>query len=603
MTNAGLAPRPAPRHGARSLGPGRPGHAGPGGARRRGGRAGRRLVRPARSVPTLVGARRRRARARRGRRPGRPAHRHGVGARRALRHGGRRVPDPGAQRVRRPRESARGCSRSALARYAVRRGRLVLPWLRRPLPPRYWRKVVAAIQGVVLDRRGGRTSCPALVDRRRCSSSRWRCSPSRSAARCGGCGARRRVEPSRRRRRSRSRRRVDASRRSADRARLLLVWFALVAPERRSAGLAPRRVPADPARGPWCWSPGRSCCPRAAGAGAGRWSPGWCSAADRRQGPRHGLLEALDRPFDPLYDWTYLGSAVGLLARLVRAAPRRSPSSSAAGVLAVGRARAGPAGGAPGLHPGRGPAPDRPSVRTVDRARRGLGAAAPSSALQHRAGRAGRLHQRRGARLRPRSRRSATASADQQEFAAAARRRPAARRARATSLLTGLRGKDVLSCSSRATAGSRSRTRRSRRASTPVLDDGTAAAARGRVLRPQRLPHLADVRRRSAGWPTPRCSPGCGSTTSSATTRCSSSDRLTLSQRLRARRLAHRRRRARPTRATGREGERSTTTTRSTTRATSATPGPPFGYADDARPVHPRRLPAPRARRRATDRR
>jgi hypothetical protein len=25
-----------------------------------------------------------------------------------------------------------------------------LPWLREPLPPRYWRKVVAAIQGIVL---------------------------------------------------------------------------------------------------------------------------------------------------------------------------------------------------------------------------------------------------------------------------------------------------------------------------------------------------------------------------------------------------------------------------------------------------------------------
>ena len=26
----------------------------------------------------------------------------------------------------------------------------VLPWLRRPVPPRYWRKVVAAVQGIVL---------------------------------------------------------------------------------------------------------------------------------------------------------------------------------------------------------------------------------------------------------------------------------------------------------------------------------------------------------------------------------------------------------------------------------------------------------------------
>ena len=36
------------------------------------------------------------------------------------------------------------------ARYAFAVGGWVLPWLRAPLPPRYWRKVVAATQGVVL---------------------------------------------------------------------------------------------------------------------------------------------------------------------------------------------------------------------------------------------------------------------------------------------------------------------------------------------------------------------------------------------------------------------------------------------------------------------
>lgn len=36
------------------------------------------------------------------------------------------------------------------ARYAFAMAGSVLPWLRAPLPPRYWRKVVTAVQGVVL---------------------------------------------------------------------------------------------------------------------------------------------------------------------------------------------------------------------------------------------------------------------------------------------------------------------------------------------------------------------------------------------------------------------------------------------------------------------
>lgn len=37
-----------------------------------------------------------------------------------------------------------------LARYAFAAAGWVLPWMRRELPPRYWRKVVTAVQGVVL---------------------------------------------------------------------------------------------------------------------------------------------------------------------------------------------------------------------------------------------------------------------------------------------------------------------------------------------------------------------------------------------------------------------------------------------------------------------
>ena len=51
-----------------------------------------------------------------------------------------------------------------LARYAARRGPAgCCRGCGGPLPPRYWCKVVAAVQGVVLDRRGGRRA----ADRRR----------------------------------------------------------------------------------------------------------------------------------------------------------------------------------------------------------------------------------------------------------------------------------------------------------------------------------------------------------------------------------------------------------------------------------------------------
>ncbi len=55
-----------------------------------------------------------------------------------------------------------------MARYAFLVAGWLLPWMRRTLPPRYWRKVVAAIQGVVLtvvaaDVVPGLLTGPALV--------------------------------------------------------------------------------------------------------------------------------------------------------------------------------------------------------------------------------------------------------------------------------------------------------------------------------------------------------------------------------------------------------------------------------------------------------
>ncbi len=95
-------------------------------------------------------ARRRRPHPRRGGRLGRAAHRNGVSAGCALRHGGRRVLDPCPERVRRSIGRARGCLPSA--RRGMPCGRPVgcCRGCARQSPPRYWRKPVAAIQGIVL---------------------------------------------------------------------------------------------------------------------------------------------------------------------------------------------------------------------------------------------------------------------------------------------------------------------------------------------------------------------------------------------------------------------------------------------------------------------
>ena len=49
------------------------------------------------------------------------------------------------------------------ARYVFGAAGWVLPWLRSPLPPRYWRKVVAAVQGVVLTWAAAGVGPPAMV--------------------------------------------------------------------------------------------------------------------------------------------------------------------------------------------------------------------------------------------------------------------------------------------------------------------------------------------------------------------------------------------------------------------------------------------------------
>ena len=73
------------------------------------------------------------------------------------------------------------------ARYAFLAAGWPLPWMRAPLPPRYWRKVVAATQGIVLtDRRCRR---PAAAVTTAALVVALVLLPSRSAATCCGCGA------------------------------------------------------------------------------------------------------------------------------------------------------------------------------------------------------------------------------------------------------------------------------------------------------------------------------------------------------------------------------------------------------------------------------
>ena len=201
------------------------------------------------------------------------------------------------------------------------------------------------------------------------------------------------------------------------------------------------------------------------------------------------------------------------------------------------------------------------------------GSAPPCSACRPPPERPGRLRSSAaGTGVRP----GHPGAADLNDEKAFARTRPSTptRNTPGANLLTGLRGKDVIV----AFVESYGRVAVQGAAFSPqvdaVLDAGDRTAARPAGSRPgaRSSPHRRSAA--SAGWPTRRCSPGCGWTTSSATTTLVASDRLTLSQRVQARGLADGRRTSRPTERDWPEGRRSTTTTRSTTPATSATLGP-----------------------------
>jgi phosphatidylglycerophosphate synthase len=93
---------------------------------------------------------------------GRVARRRGPRRWCALRRRSRCVPDPRLS-VYVARSSGVWVLAIGAARYAFLAAGWVLPWMREPLPPRYWRKVAAATQGIVLTIAAADILPPALT--------------------------------------------------------------------------------------------------------------------------------------------------------------------------------------------------------------------------------------------------------------------------------------------------------------------------------------------------------------------------------------------------------------------------------------------------------
>ena len=171
-----------------------------------------------------------------------------------------------------------------------------------------------------------------------------------------------------------------------------LVWFGLTAPDRLGA-TDPVGVRADPARG--------SCCSRLlvvvlprAGRPASRW-PCWGSCSALLTVVKVldlGFFATLDRPFDSVVDWRYLGSAVGLVDDSLG-----RPAAVGAVLLvalAVVAAAGADAAGAAAAGPGRDPAPARHAAGRRSPLGRRLGALRGARRARG-AGRAGRVDQHR----------------------------------------------------------------------------------------------------------------------------------------------------------------------------------------------------------------
>ena len=194
------------------------------------------------------------------------------------------------------------------ARYAFFAAGWLLPWLREPLPPRYWRKVVAAVQGVVLtiaaaDLLPRPLTVAALIGALALLSESfgrdvWWLWAHRDAAQTQvPAGTRGRL------------RRSTAA--ALTIAAILLVWLGLVAPDHPSR-LTPGALVRLPLEGLVVIALA------AALPATARRVVAWVA------GPALGLLvlvkildlglyTAFDRPFDPIADWRYTGEAIETL--------------------------------------------------------------------------------------------------------------------------------------------------------------------------------------------------------------------------------------------------------------------------------------------------
>ncbi len=199
------------------------------------------------------------------------------------------------------------------ARYALWLAERVLPWLRRPVPPRYWRKVVAAVQGVVLAAAGSGLLPYPLAEAllvvalallaESFGRDVWWLWRTRTAGRPYPYGG------------------------GPTLAAIGVLWVALVLP--RSPGDL-LRVPAEAllvvvvALVPWRRIRGAV----AAVAGLLLGAVALLHLLDV------GFEQVLDRPFDPVADWVYLGPAVGVLGDSI-GAPAARATAVAVGALAL----------------------------------------------------------------------------------------------------------------------------------------------------------------------------------------------------------------------------------------------------------------------------
>jgi phosphatidylglycerophosphate synthase len=217
-----------------------------------------------------------------------------------------------------------------VARYAFGVARWLLPWLRGSVPPRYWRKVVAATQGVVLTFAAadilprwltvGALAASLALLAASFGSETWWLWRNRGVE-VGQVG----VHPTVDRRRVRI-----AAGRVITVLACLLVWFALVAPDQIHL-LSPGTFVRIPLEGLLVVAlvlllPARTRGIVALFVGVVLGPLTIVKLLDM------GFFEALGRPFDPMLDWSYFGPAVGLLSDSV-GRPTAMVSVVAAGVL------------------------------------------------------------------------------------------------------------------------------------------------------------------------------------------------------------------------------------------------------------------------------